>query len=116
MRVDVLDSGVQVEKRLCPFPPLESKLLSLMTPCGTVGLLHDVVAARRGNHLLVINVDQARKLPDRRPAAPQLIGVNDLQDIVFDQEASQEYLCSFRVEVTLKQDVEHEAVLVHRSP
>ena len=28
----VLDSGMQAEKRLRLFPPLESKLLSLLTP------------------------------------------------------------------------------------
>ena len=100
--MEVLDSGVQVEKCLRPSPLLESKLLSLLTPCGTVGLLHNVIAARRGNHLLVIGVDQARKLSDRRPVAPQLIDVNDLWDIVFDQEASQKCLRGFRVAVTLK--------------
>ena len=33
MMVKILDSGVQAEKRLRLFPPLESKLLSLLTPC-----------------------------------------------------------------------------------
>jgi len=32
MMVKIIDSGVQTEKRLRPFPPLESKLLSLLTP------------------------------------------------------------------------------------
>ena len=63
--VEIGHSGVQVEKRLRSFPPLESELLSLLTPCGTVGLLQDVVTARCGNHLLVIDALQARKLPDR---------------------------------------------------
>ena len=31
MMMKILDSGVQAEKRLRPFPPLESKLLSLLT-------------------------------------------------------------------------------------
>ena len=100
--VEVLDPGVQAQKFLSTFPPSEALLLSLLTPCGTMRLFNQIVAARRGNHLLVIGVDQARKLSDRRPVAPQLIRVNDLRDIVFDQEASQKCLRGFRVAVTLK--------------
>lgn len=78
MMVEIGHSGVQAEKRLRSSPPLESDLLSLLTPCGTVGLLHDVVTARCVNHLLVIDALQARKLPDRCRVTPHLIGVNDL--------------------------------------
>jgi len=42
--------------------------------------------------------------------------VNDLWDIVFTQEASQEGLRSFCVTVPMKEDIEHEAVLVAGSP
>jgi hypothetical protein len=56
MMVEILDPSVQAEKRLRPFPPLKSKLLSLLTSCGTVRLFNQIVAARRGNHLLVIDV------------------------------------------------------------
>ncbi|MBB5366370.1 hypothetical protein HNQ08_005499, partial [Deinococcus humi] len=31
--VEVLDPGMQVQKFLCAFPPLESLLLSLLTSC-----------------------------------------------------------------------------------
>lgn len=56
MMVKILDSRVQAEQRLRPFPLLESKLLSLLTSCETVRVLNDVDAARGGNHLLVINM------------------------------------------------------------
>jgi len=54
--VKVFDPGLQVQKRLRSFPPLESKLLSLLTPCKTVGLLDQVVATGRGDHLLMVDV------------------------------------------------------------
>ena len=53
--------------------------------------------------------------PNRGPIASQLIGVNDLWDIVFTQDPAQERLRGFGIAVTLEQDVEHEAVLVHCS-
>ena len=49
--------------------------------------------------------------PNRGPIASQLIGVNDLWDIVFTQDPAQERLRGFGIAVTLEQDVEHEAVL-----
>ena len=70
MVVEVLETGMQAEEFLRAFLPLESLLLSLLTSCGTVGLLDDVVAARRGNHLLVIDVSQTRDFPDGGPITP----------------------------------------------
>ena len=98
------------------FPPLESLLLSFLTPCRTVGLFNQVITARRGDHLLVVDVDQTGELPDRRPVAPELIGVNDFWDVVFTQQSDQEGFRGLGVAVALQQNFEHEAVLVHRSP
>ena len=114
--VEILDSRVQAQKFLCTFPPLESLLLTFLTPCGTVGLLNQVITAGCGNHLLVVDIDEVGNFPDRSSVTPQLIGMDDLRDIVLTQEASQEGLCSFRVTVPLKQDIEHKTVLVGRSP
>ena len=55
-----------------------------------MGLLNQIVAARRGDHLLVVDVDQAEDLLDRSAVTPQLIGVNDFCDIVFAQKPGQE--------------------------
>ena len=55
--VKVADSGVQVEEFLRLFLPLESLLLSFLTPCRPVRLLNDVVAPDCGDHLLVVDVD-----------------------------------------------------------
>ena len=97
MMVEVGDSGVQVQKFLRAFPPLESLLLSFLTPCRTVGLFNQVITARRGDHLLVVDVDQTGELPDRRPVAPELIGVNDLWDIIFTQQPRKEGFRGFSV-------------------
>ena len=114
--VKILDSGVQAEKRLCPFPPLESKLLSLLTPCRSMRLFDHVVTARRGDDLLVVNFSQACDFSDRGPVACELVRANPVWDIIFTQEPGQEGLCGVGIPVPLKQDVEHEAVLVHRPP
>ncbi|WP_211248937.1 hypothetical protein, partial [Deinococcus frigens] len=53
--VDVLDSGVQPQKFLRSFFSFESLLLSFLTPCRSVRLLNDIVAASRGNHLLMVD-------------------------------------------------------------
>ena len=60
-------------------------------------LLNDIVAAGRGDHLLVVDVSQARDLPDRGSVAAQLISVNDFWGIVFTQQPHQEGLRSFGV-------------------
>ncbi len=79
-------------------------------------LLNNIVTAGRGDHLLVIYVDQARDLPDGCPVAAELIGMDDLWDIVFTQESGQERLRGLGITVTLEEDVEHETVLVHGPP
>ena len=81
--VEVFNPSVQAQKFLGPFPPFESNLLPLLTPCGTVRLLNHVVTARCTDHLLVVDVDQPRELPDRGPVTPQLIGADRVWDIVF---------------------------------
>ena len=71
---------------------------------------------RCGNHLLVVDVDQAWDLQNRSAVTPQLIGVNDFWDIVFTQKPDQEDFRGLGVAVALQQNFEHEAVLVYRSP
>ena len=79
-------------------------------------MLNDVIAACRLDHLPVVNVDQAGELSNRGSVTPELIGMDDLWDIVFSQQPGQEGLRSLGVPMPLKEDVEHEAVLVYCSP
>lgn len=64
----------------------------------------------------MIDIDEAWNLPDRSSITLQLIGMNDLWDIVFTQEASQECFCGLGITVPLEHEVEHGSVLVYRSP
>ena len=66
--------------------------------------------------MLVVDVDQTRDLSDSRPIAAELVGVNDLWDVVFTQESGQERLRGLGIAVTLEENALHEAVLVHCSP
>jgi hypothetical protein len=79
-------------------------------------LLNNVVTAGHRDHLLVIYVDQARDLPDGCPVAAELIGMDDLWDIVFSQQPGQEGLRGFGIPTPLEENIEHETVLVHGPP
>jgi hypothetical protein len=116
MMVEVSDPGVQAQELLSLFLPFESLLGSLLSACGSVFLQGDVVTPGRGDDLLMVDVDQARDLSNRGPVAAQLIGMDDLWDIVFSQQPGQEGLRSFSIPVSLKESVEYEAVLVHSPP
>jgi len=70
----------------------------------------------RGDDVLVVDVDQARHLSDCGPVVAQLIGVNDLWDIIFTQQPRKEGFRGFSVSQPLKENVEHETVLIHSSP
>ena len=112
----VFHAGVQAQEFLRAFLPSEPLLTSFLTSCETVRLFDQIVAAGCGDHLLVVDVGQAWYLSDCGTVAPQLIGVDDLWNVIFIQKPSQEGLRSLGVAVALKKDVEHEAVLVDRSP
>ncbi|GAA4006697.1 hypothetical protein GCM10022631_17790 [Deinococcus rubellus] len=64
----------------------------------------------------MVDVSQVWDLPDRSSVTSELIRVNDLWDVILTQESGKECLRSLRVSVPLKENVEHEAVLVHRPP
>jgi len=55
MMVKISHSGVQVQELLSTFPPFEPLLGSLLSPCGPMFLLNDVVTARCRDHLLVFD-------------------------------------------------------------
>ncbi|CAM3196209.1 hypothetical protein DESA109040_02130 [Deinococcus saxicola] len=114
--VKVHDSGVQPQKFLRSFFSFKPLLLSFLTPCRSVRLLNDIVAASRGKHLLMVDPMQAGKVTDGSSVALQLIHVDDLWDVVSTHKPRQEGLRGFGISMPLKENVEHEAVLVHRPP
>jgi len=83
MMVKIGDTGMQAQEFLSAFSSFKSLLTSLLSPCRSVFLFNNVVPLGCGDHLLVINVGQTRELPDRGSVAAELIGMDDLWDIVF---------------------------------
>jgi len=116
MLVKIGDPGMQTQELLSAFPSPEPLLTSLLSSCRSVFLFDDVVTPGRGDDLLMVDVDQARDLSDRGAITPQLIGMDDLWDVMLTQEASQERFRRLRVTVPLKKNVKHESMLVHPSP
>ena len=114
--MEVGDSGVEVQEFLKALPPPEDLLTSLLLSCRSVFLLNDVVTARRRDHLLVVNVSQTRNHSDRGSVTPEPVGMDDLSNIVFSQQPGQESLRRIGVPMPLKEDVEHQTVLVHGPP
>jgi len=114
--MEVGDPGVKAQEFLSAFPSFEALPTSLLTPCKTVRLLNHSVATRRGDDVLMVDVDQTGELPNRAPITPQLIGMDDLWDIVFSQQSGEEGLRRFGVPMPLKEDIEYAPVLVHGPP
>ena len=112
----VFNSGVQAQEFLSAFPPPESLLLAFLTPCGTVRLLNHIVTSGSRDHLLMVDIDQARNLPNRGSIASELIGTDRVWDIVFSQKPPHEVFGGLGIAVSLEQDIKHEAILVHRPP
>ncbi|BBN97086.1 hypothetical protein DEGR_38190 (plasmid) [Deinococcus grandis] len=114
--MEVRDSGVQGEEFLCSFPALEAQLASFLLPGGSVRLLHQIVTAGGGDDLNVLHGVEHGNLTQRRPIAPQLVGMDHLRHVVFPQEADKKGLGRLGVSVFLKQNVQHVPVFVDRSP
>ncbi len=57
-----------------------------------------------------------RKFPSCGPVASSLIGINDLQNVIFIQQLGQENPCCVGITVPLEENIKHEAVLVNSSP
>jgi len=85
--VEVGHSGVQTQEFLRSSPPLESLLTSLLSSCGTMRLFDHVVTSCRGDHLLMVDMDQTWDLSNRGAVAAELISMNDLWNIIFTQQA-----------------------------
>ena len=64
----------------------------------------------------MVDVSQAGDLSNRGSVTPELVGMDDLWNIVFSQRPGQKGLRRFGVPMPLKENVEHESVLVHGPP
>ena len=64
----------------------------------------------------MVDVEQAREFPDRGSVAAELVSMNDVWDIIFSQKSGQKSLLRLGIPMPLKENVEHEAVLIYRAP
>jgi len=80
------DPGVQAQEFLSAFSSFKSLLTALLSSCGSMFLLDNIVTACRGDHLLMVDVSQARDLPDRGSVTAEMIGMNDLWDVVCSEQ------------------------------
>jgi len=115
MMTEVRDLGVEARKFLSAFPLFEALLSSLLSPCGLVFLLNDVIAVRGGSHRLIVDIYQAWELPNDCSITLKLVGMDDLWGSVFNQRSCQKSLRSLGIPTPSKENIEHEAVLVHSS-
>jgi len=113
--VKVRNATIQGQKFLCPSWFLEAQLTSLLLPGRAMRLFNQIVAARRGNNLELLHSVEQRKRSNGRPVTPQLIGVNDIWDLVVHQQPFEKVFGCLRVAVRLQQDVQHCASF-HRRP
>jgi len=116
MTVEIGDPGMQTQEFLSAFLSSEALLTALLSSCGPVFLLNNIVAPGCGDDVLMVDVSQAQKLPDGRPVTLELISMNDLWNVVFTEQTNQKCLRGLGIAVTLEEDVEHETVLIYCSP
>ena len=114
--VEVRDSGVQGEEFLSPFPSFEAELSTFLLPSRSMGVLNQVVAAGGGDDLNVLHGVEHGKLTQRRPVAPQLVGVNGLWNAIFTEQADEKGSGCLGISMFLKEDVEDGPVFVDRAP
>ena len=114
--MEIRDPGVQTQELLSASTSSEPLLTSLLSPCRSMFLLNQIIAAHRGDHLPVVDVNEARDLSNHGTVASQLIRVDHLWDVIFIQQPRQKSFCRFGVSVPLKQNVKHETVLVDTPP
>jgi len=69
MMVEIRDKGVQIQERSSTFLSSEALLTSLLSPCRSMFLLHQIVTVGLGDYLMVINLSQTRDLSDGCPVA-----------------------------------------------
>ena len=79
-------------------------------------LLDYIVAPGGGNHLTVRCTVKLREFPDRRSVTAQFVRVDRGWHFICAEERGEERLRRLSVAVFLQKNVQHSAMLVHRTP
>ncbi|BDP43272.1 hypothetical protein DAETH_32410 (plasmid) [Deinococcus aetherius] len=116
MSVKIRESSVEVEEFLSPPSPLKAELTAFLLPCPAMRLLDQIVAAGRGHDPDVLHSVEHGEFPQGRPVTPQLVGVNDLWDVVLAQQADEKGPRRPGISVFLEEDVQHVPTFVDRPP
>lgn len=114
--MNVGGSGVQAQEFSSALASSDPLTTPLLLPCRSVFLLDHIGTSGRGDHLSVVDGNQARDFQNYGSVAPELASRNDLCNVVFSQQLGQNSLRHLGVVMPLKEDIKHETVLVHRSP
>ncbi len=78
-------------------------------------MLDQIIAAGGRDDLNVLHPVEHGKFPKCRTVTPQLVGVNDLWNVVFPQQPLEERTGRLGIPVFLKEDVQHGSVFIHGS-
>lgn len=81
-----------------------------------MGLRYEGSAASRGHDLTVLHGVEHGKRPKGCPVAPELVGVHRERNTMLSHQSAEDGLGRLCVPVTLKEDVQHHAVLQGGSP
>ena len=81
-----------------------------------MGLLNKVITTRSGNDLPVLNTVKHRDFPQSSSIAAQFIGMNDLRNVKFGQQSTEEGPSGLRTPVLLHEHVQLGTIFVHSSP
>ncbi|GHF58164.1 hypothetical protein HNQ07_004007 [Deinococcus metalli] len=81
-----------------------------------MGLLNQIVAASRGDHLDVLHSVEHRKFAKGCTVTPELVRVDGDRDAMLAQEPDEEGRGSFGIPVTLKEHVQDNTVFVDCPP
>jgi hypothetical protein len=114
--VKIGDSGMEIQEFLGSLDLPETELTTLLLSRGAVGLLNQIVAAGRRDHLLIIDRPKCWTFSNGSPVAGQLVRTDRLWNMEFTDQPGQERFCGVGITVAVQQDSKHDPVLVHSPP
>lgn len=91
-------------------------MLALLSSCRAMRLLNQIVAASSRHNLDVLHTVEHGNCAQGSTITPQLVGVYSGWDTMLPQQTAEEGCSRLCVAVTLKEDVQHHAVLQGGSP
>ena len=98
---------MEVEEFQRPSSPFKAELTAFLLPCRSMRWLDQSGAAGCSHDLNVLHGVEHVEFPQGRPVAPQLVGVNDVWDVVLAEQVDEKGLGRLGIAVFLEEDVQH---------